>query len=91
MNGINSLTIDMALECRKRGIFTIGITSRDFANGEVEKNIPARHPSNKNLYDLVDIIIDAYVPPGDALLEIERVYVPIGPGSIYPWFSLQML
>ncbi len=83
VNGINALTIDTALECRKRGIFTIGITSRDFANG-VEKNIPSRHPSNKNLHDLVDIVIDAYVPSGDALLEIEGVDVPVGPGSTYP-------
>lgn len=83
VNGINSLTIDTALECRKRGVATIGITSKSFSDG-VEKDIPARHPSNQNLCDLVDIFIDAYVPPGDALLEIEGVDVPVGPGSTYP-------
>lgn len=83
VNGINTLTIDCALECRQRGITSIGITSRVFSAG-VEKNIPARHPSNKNLCDLADIVIDAYVPPGDALLEIEGVDVPVGPGSTYP-------
>jgi len=50
----------------------------------VDKNIPARHPSNKNLCDIVDIAVDAYVPPGDALLEIGGVDVPVGPGSTYP-------
>ncbi len=83
VNGINALTIDCALECKRRGITSIGITSRIFSAG-VEKNIPARHLSNKNLCDLADIVIDAYVPPGDALLEIEGVDVPVGPGSTYP-------
>jgi uncharacterized phosphosugar-binding protein len=83
VNGINALTIDTALECRKRGITTIGITSRSFSRG-VEKDIPARHPSNQDLCDLVDVLIDAGVPPGDALLDIEGVEVPVGPGSTYP-------
>jgi len=83
VNGINSLTIDCALECKRRGITSIAITSSSFSEG-VEKDIPARHPSNKNLCDLADIVIDAYVPPGDALLEIEGVDLPVGPGSTYP-------
>ena len=83
VNGINSLTIDCALECRRRGITSIAITSSVFSEG-VEKDIPARHPSNQNLCDLADIVIEAYVPPGDALLEIEGVDVPVGPGSTYP-------
>ena len=83
VNGINSLTIDCALECRRRGITSIAITSSSFSEG-VEKGIPARHPSDQNLCDLADIVIDAYVPPGDALLKIEGVDVPVGPGSTYP-------
>lgn len=83
VNGINALTIDTALECKKRGIFTIGITSRAFAEG-AETGIPARHPSNLNLCDLVDIVIDAMVPPGDALLLMDGVDVPVGPASTYP-------
>jgi len=83
VNGINALTIDTALECKKRGIFTIGITSVRFAEN-VEKDLPSRHPSNLNLHDLVDIVIDAGVPPGDALIELDGVDVPVGPGSTYP-------
>lgn len=83
VNGINSLTIDCALECKRRGITSIAITSSIFSAG-VEKGIPARHPSNQNLCDLADIVVEAYVPPGDALLEIEGVDVPVGPGSTYP-------
>jgi uncharacterized phosphosugar-binding protein len=83
VNGINSLTIDCALECKRRGITSIAITSSFFSTG-VEKDIPARHPSNKNLCDLANIVIEAYVPPGDALLEIKGIDVPVGPSSTYP-------
>lgn len=83
VNGINSLTIDTALECRKRGITTVGITSTAFSRG-VEKSIPARHPGNYDLCDLADIVIDAYVEPGDALLTIPGLDVPVGPASTYP-------
>ncbi len=83
VNGINPLTIDTALECSKRGIATIGVTSIPFSRG-AELDTPARHPSNQNLCDLTDIVIDAYVPPGDALLHLDNLDVPIGPGSTYP-------
>jgi uncharacterized phosphosugar-binding protein len=83
VNGINALTIDTALECKRRGIFTIGVTSKAFSEG-VELGIPSRHPGNKNLCDLVDIFIDAYVPPGDALVHLKGMDVPVGPGSTYP-------
>jgi len=83
VNGINPLTIDTALECPKRGITTIGVTSRAFSRG-AELGTPARHPSNQNLCDLVDIVIDAYVPPGDALVHFDNLDVPVGPGSTYP-------
>ena len=70
VNGINAVTIDTALECRRRGVTVIAVTSRGFAEG-VAPGIPARHPSNQNLCDLADIVIDAHVPPGDAVVEID--------------------
>lgn len=41
-------------------------------------------PRIKICMTFVDIVIDAYVSPGDALLDIEGVDVPVGPGSTYP-------
>ncbi|MDM5201110.1 SIS domain-containing protein [Fictibacillus enclensis] len=70
--GINSATIDAALEAKKRGILTIGVTSRSHAD-ETPADHPARHPSKKNLYELVDVVLDSKVPVGDAILEIENV------------------
>ena len=83
VNGINPMTIDAAEEARKRGVRTIGVTSVEFAE-QAEPNIPNRHPSNKNLHDLVDLVIDAHVPVGDALLDVPGVDVKVGPGSTYP-------
>jgi len=83
VNGINPMTIDAALEAQKRGVKTIGITSVQFAE-QAEPNIPNRHPSNKNLHDLVDLVVDANVPVGDALLEVPGIPVKVGAGSTYP-------
>ena len=83
VNGINPMTIDAALEAKKMGIKTVGITSIEFAEN-AEQKIPHRHPSNKNLHELVDLVINAHVPVGDALLDIPGVPVKVGAGSTYP-------
>jgi uncharacterized phosphosugar-binding protein len=83
VNGINPMTIDAAEEAKRRGVRTIGVTSVQFAK-QAEPNIPNRHPSNNNLHDLVDLVIDAHVPVGDALLDVPGVDVKVGPGSTYP-------
>jgi uncharacterized phosphosugar-binding protein len=40
--------------------------------------------TNKNLHELVDLVIDAHVPVGDALLDVPGVDVKVGAGSTYP-------
>lgn len=67
--GINAALIDAALEARRRGVFLIGVSSRQHASSTAPSH-PARHPSKANLHDLVDIAIDTRVPVGDALVEI---------------------
>ncbi|MBE3065127.1 MAG: SIS domain-containing protein [Spirochaetes bacterium] len=83
VNGINPMTIDAAEEARKRKLKTIGVTSIQFSK-QAEPNIPNRHPSNKNLFELVDVVIDVHVPVGDALLDVPGVPVKVGAGSTYP-------
>lgn len=80
VNGINAVTIDTALECRKRGIKIIAVTSSEFSKGAAP-GIPNRHPSNKNLFELADLVIDAHVPPGDAVVEIEGFDLKVSPSS----------
>jgi uncharacterized phosphosugar-binding protein len=83
VNGINPMTIDAADTAKAMGIRTIGISSVEFAE-QAEPNIPNRHPSNKNLHELVDLVVNAHVPVGDALLDVPGVPVKVGAGSTYP-------
>jgi uncharacterized phosphosugar-binding protein len=76
--GINSMCIDSALEARKRGMVSIGITSRAFAD-KLAPEHPSRHPSCKNLYQEVDHFIDNRIPYGDAVVEVAGVEPRVGP------------
>jgi len=76
--GINAMCIDSALEAKKRGMVSIGITSRAFAD-KLAPDHPSRHPCCKNLYQEVDYFIDNHIPYGDAVVEIEGVAQRVGP------------
>lgn len=78
--GINALTIDSALEGKKRNIPTIGVTSRSFGDN-VPADHPARHPSGKNLYQIVDLFVDCHMPLGDAVVEFEGLAARVAPTS----------
>ncbi len=89
-NGINSMTIDTALECKERGITTIGITSKAFLM--VPQGAPSRHPCGANLFENVDIFIDIHMPSGDAVMEIKGLAQKMGATSTYlNSFALHLL
>lgn len=67
--GINSATIDAALEAKRRGVTTIGVTSVEHAS-QTAPDHPARHPGRHNLYELVDVCVDSKVPIGDAVVQV---------------------
>ena len=80
--GINAMTIDAVLECRKRGVTTIAVTSEPYA-----RNVPAgarsRHPSNKNLFEEADIYINNHLPYGDAVTKVEGCEAEMGSTSTF--------
>ncbi len=78
--GVNSMTIEAAEVCRSRGVFVIGVCAKEFADN-IPHGHPARHNSNKNLYELADVAIDIKAPLGDAVIEIEGVDQKIAPVS----------
>lgn len=80
--GINSMTIDCALECKARGIASIAITSTSFANA-VPKGSASRHPSGQNLYELADVFIDNHLPLGDAVVDVPGISQRMGPTSTF--------
>jgi uncharacterized phosphosugar-binding protein len=78
--GVNALTIDAALECRRLGARSIGVAGSPWQK-QLPPDHPIRHPSRKNLMDLVDIFIDDYNPVGDAVLKFKGYDVPVSPIS----------
>lgn len=80
--GINAALIDAALEARRRGVFVIGVSSREHASN-TSPDHPARHPGKQNLHEVVDIAIDTKVPIGDALVRIEGLADPIAAVSTF--------
>jgi uncharacterized phosphosugar-binding protein len=66
--GINAALIDAALWAREHQAMVIGVSSRLHAESTAPDH-PARHPSKKNLHDIVDVHIDTKVPVGDAVLQ----------------------
>lgn len=67
-SGRNNAPIEVALEARQKGLYTIGVTSRRYSS-----SIPSFHPGGKHLADVVDLVLDHDVPPGDTLVAIEAM------------------
>ncbi|MFO7723879.1 MAG: SIS domain-containing protein [Bacteroidales bacterium] len=89
--GINSLTIDAAQYGKDKGLFVIGMESRELC-AKVPKDCVARHPSGKNLHDIVDLTLDSKVPYGDAIIELGGAMQKIGPVSnILMFYLLHMV
>lgn len=80
--GINAALIDAALEAKSRGAFVIGVSSRDHAANTAPTH-PARHPTKKNLHEVVDIAIDTKVAIGDAVVSVPGFDMPIAAISTY--------
>ncbi|GAC1538573.1 MAG: SIS domain-containing protein [Herpetosiphon sp.] len=68
--GINSATIDAALEAKRRGVVLIGVTSVGHAAATPHDHI-ARHATKHNLHDLVDIVLDSKIEVGDAVVTVD--------------------
>jgi uncharacterized phosphosugar-binding protein len=78
--GINTMTIEVAIEAKARSIPTIGVTSRSFGE-KVPAGHKARHPSGRNLFDIVDVFVDSHMPYGDALVDFEGLEQRVAPSS----------
>jgi uncharacterized phosphosugar-binding protein len=76
VGGLSAVPIEIAQGARQRGLPVIAVTS-------VEHSLagsPA-HSSGTRLLDHADIVIDLCTPPGDALVRIDGLETPVGPGS----------
>lgn len=78
--GIDPMSLDVALECRARGVEVIAITSTAYGEG-VPRDSALRHPSGRNLYEAADLFIDSCVPLGDAVIPVEGIDQKVGSAS----------
>jgi uncharacterized phosphosugar-binding protein len=75
-SGVNGVVIDVALGAKARGMPVVAVVSLDHCLNTIPK-----HSSGKRLPDIADITIDNCSPAGDAMVAIDGLEDPIGPGS----------
>lgn len=74
-SGINPIPIEMAMNCKARGLTVIVITSLAHS-----QSTSSRHSSGKKLYEVADIAINTQTPPGDAAIQLPNS--PIKSGAV---------
>jgi uncharacterized phosphosugar-binding protein len=75
-SGLTAVPIEMAMGAQARGLPVVAVTS-------VAQSMAREpdHPTGTRLLDHADIVIDLCTPAGDALVRLEGLDTPIGPGS----------
>jgi uncharacterized phosphosugar-binding protein len=74
-SGRTAVPIEMALGARARGLRVVAVTSVAESMA-----VDSSHPSGR-LLDNADVVIDIGTPPGDALVTLDGMDTPVGPGS----------
>ncbi len=64
-SGRNGAIVELALESRRRGIYTAAFTSRAHSMA-----VASRHESGRRLLEVTDAVVDNHCPVGDATVDI---------------------
>ena len=75
-SGLSANPIEMAIGARRRGLPVVAVTSL----AQSEAGTPT-HSSGTRLHDHADVVIDLCTPPADALVTVDGLTTPVGPGS----------
>ncbi len=75
-SGIRTLTVEMALGVKERGMSLVAMCS--VQHGSQSKST---HPSGKKLMDVADVVLDNHCPTGDCVVELEGLDWRTGPSS----------
>jgi uncharacterized phosphosugar-binding protein len=75
-SGVNASVMDVALGFKKRGVPLIAVVGLEHCQAS-----KVAHSSGKKLPEVADIVIDNCTPVGDAMVSIEGLEYPVGPGS----------
>lgn len=72
----NAMPIDVAMECKRRGVKVIAVCSLTYAD-----SLKARHSSGLKLSDVADVVIDNCGEVGDTCLKLDSIEQGVGPSS----------
>jgi uncharacterized phosphosugar-binding protein len=75
-SGLGAVPIEVARGARERGLAVIAVTS--LAATEAGES---SHSSGSRLRDHADVVLDLRTPPADALVTLDGLDTPVGPGS----------
>ena len=75
-SGLTAVSIEMAQHAREQGLHVVAVTSVRQSNAGTPS-----HSSGARLVDHADIVLDLGTPPGDAMVQIDGLTTPVGPGS----------
>jgi uncharacterized phosphosugar-binding protein len=75
-SGVSAVPIEIAVGARDRGMPVVAVTSV-----AQTKASSSRHSSGTRLIDHADVVIDLCTPVGDAMVRLDGVDTPVGPGS----------
>jgi uncharacterized phosphosugar-binding protein len=75
-SGCNAVTVDVALEAKRLGMFVVALTSVAHAAAS-----SSRHESNQRLNDVADLVLDQHAPAGDSAVWIAGLETPVAPVS----------
>ncbi len=75
-SGCSAVTIDVALEAKRLGMYVVAMTS--MAHSQVSTS---KHQSGKKLYEVADLVIDQKAPAGDSTVWVEGLVTPVAPLS----------
>lgn len=81
--GLTAVPIEMAIGARKRGMSVVAVTSI----AQSSAGQPS-HSSGTRLLDNADLVIDLCTPPADAMVELDGLDTPIGPGSTVAYAAI---
>lgn len=84
-SGRNAMPIEMAMRCKKEGVYVIAITSLKQSSA-----MTSRHASGKRLFELADCVLDTCTPSGDGCLNIDG-YVTGAVSSIASMFLVNTI
>ncbi|MGP0067583.1 MAG: sugar isomerase domain-containing protein [Isosphaeraceae bacterium] len=75
-SGCNAVTIDVALEAKRRGMSVVALTSMAHAGVST-----SRHESGRKLHEVADIVLDQQAPAGDSAVWVPGLETPVAPLS----------